>query len=82
MVSGSLLLQQKNDLVWPFSENFSDECYFTNGDDFYYNLQKLTNNDELYKKCLNNQYLIINKYFNKEWLRQYIIYKTFTALVK
>ena len=82
LVSGSLLLQQKNDLIWPFSEKFSDECYFTNGDDFYYNLQKLTNNDELYKKCLNNQYLIINKYFNKEWLRQYIICKIFMPLVK
>jgi len=75
LVSGSLLLQQKNELVWPFPEKFSDECYFTNGEDFANNLHKLNSNNELYKKCLENQYQIINKYFNKEWLKTYILSK-------
>ena len=75
LVSGSLLLQQKNDLVWPFPEKFSDECFFSNGKEFENNLQKLNFNNELYQKCLENQCQIINKYFNKEWLRNYILSK-------
>lgn len=75
LISGSLLLQQKNDLVWPFPEKFSDECQFTNGNDFYENLLKLQNNNELYLNCLINQYKIVSKYFNKEWLKNYILSK-------
>jgi hypothetical protein len=75
LVSGSLLLQQKNDLIWPFSEKFSDECYFTDGVDFCNNLNKLQNNSELYLNNLENQYNIVNKYFNKEWLKKYILSK-------
>jgi spore maturation protein CgeB len=75
LVSGSLLLQQKNDLVWIFPERFSDECFFTDGIEFENNLQKLNNNKELYNKCLQNQYEIVHKYFNKEWLKQYILSK-------
>jgi len=75
LISGSLLLQQKNDLVWPFPEKFSDECYFTNGNDFYINLQNFTSNPDLFNKCLKNQFEIVNKYFNKQWLRNYILSK-------
>jgi len=75
LVSGSLLLQQKNNLVWPFPEKFSNECFFANGEEFINNLQKLNNNDELYKNCLENQYQIVSKYFNKEWLKNYILSK-------
>jgi hypothetical protein len=75
LISGSLLLQQKNDLVWPFPEKFSDECYFTNGNDFYINLQNLTNNQDVFYKCLKNQFQIVDKYFNKQWLRNYILSK-------
>ena len=75
LVSGSLLLQQKNDLVWPFPEKFSDECYFTNGDDFFINLQNLINNPDVFNKCLKTQFDIVNKYFNKNWLRNYILSK-------
>lgn len=75
LVSGSLLLQQKNDLVWPFPERFSDECYFTNGEDFYLNLQKLISNEDSFNKCLKTQFNIIEKYFNKEWLRNFILSK-------
>ena len=75
LVSGSLLLQQNNDLVWPFLEKFSDECYFEDGIEFNNNLNKLYNNPELYLSCLENQYNIVNKYFNKEWLKNYILSK-------
>jgi hypothetical protein len=75
LVSSSLLLQQKNDLVWPFPEKFSDECYFTNGEDFSKNLEYINNNEDVYNRCLYNQYNIVHKYFNKEWLRNYILSK-------
>jgi spore maturation protein CgeB len=75
LVSGSLMLQQKNNLIWPFSEKFSEECYFENSNEFAINLQKLESNNDLYKECLLNQYQIVNKYFNKEWLKNYIIQK-------
>ena len=75
LVSGSLLLQQKNDLVLPFPEKFSDECFFANSKEFENNLQKLSSNNELYQKCLENQYQIVSKYFNKDWLKNYILSK-------
>jgi len=75
LVSGSLLLQQKNDLIWPFPEKFSDECYFEDGVEFNNILCKLRNNPEIYLNCLENQYNIVNKYFNKEWLKAYILSK-------
>ena len=75
LTSGSLLLQQKNDLVWPFPEKFSVETYFTNGQEFIDNLHKLIYSDELYKKSLENQYNIVRKYFNKQWIKTYILSK-------
>lgn len=72
LVSGALMLQQKNDLLWPFYEQFSEECLFTDENDYFIKLNNLQNNGELYNKCLENQYTIINKYFNKDWLRNYI----------
>jgi hypothetical protein len=75
LVSGSLMIQQKNDLVWPFPEKFSEECYFVDSNEFSNNLQKFNNDNNLYNQCLINQYTIVNKYFNREWLRNYIIQK-------
>jgi hypothetical protein len=75
LISGSLLLQEKNDLIWPFSEKFSEECYFKDGMEFNNNLYKLNHNPELYLSCLEHQYNIVNKYFNKEWLKNYILSK-------
>ena len=74
LVSGSLLLQQKNDLVWPFPEKFSEECYFETKDEFIENLNKLSN-EETYNKCISNQYEIVSKYFNIHWMRNYILSK-------
>jgi len=73
LLSGSLLLLEKNDLKWCFEEKFSDETIFSDNTDFIEKLNNLNNNDELYKKCLENQYEIVNKYFNKKWLREYIL---------
>jgi len=66
-------LQQKNDMVWPFEDKFSEECLFTDENDYLIKLRNLISNNELYNKCLLNQYNIVDKYFNKEWLRNYIL---------
>ena len=74
LLSGSLLLSQKNNLKWPFEngDHFYKETVFTDLNDFFKKSEELFNNRDLYDKCLFNQYNIVKKYFNKEWLRNYI----------
>lgn len=70
----TLLLAEKIDVIWPFDEgdNFSEECFFSNATELYNNYLKFENNNELYKKCLENQKYIVNKYFKNKWLWEYI----------
>lgn len=70
---GSLMLSQFNELKWPFEETFSEETIFKNENEFVNNLIKLNANDELYKRCLYNQLYIYNKYFNKKWIKEYVL---------
>ena len=70
---GSLMLSQFNELKWPFEETFSEETIFKNENEFVNKLSKLNSNDELYKRCLYNQLYIYNKYFNKKWIKEYVL---------
>lgn len=74
--TNTLLLAEKIDIIWPFEDGdkFSDECFFEQGnhDDLYRIYNNFENNDELYEKCLENQLYIVKKYFNNEWLWNYI----------
>lgn len=74
--TNTLLLAEKIDIVWPFEndDKFSDECFFEQGniDDFYRIYNNFEKNPELYKKCLENQMYIVDKYFNNEWICKYI----------
>ena len=74
--TNALLLAEKIDIIWPFDEgdNFSEECFFEQGncDDLYRIYNDFENNDELYKKCLENQMYIVKKYFNNDWIWNYI----------
>jgi hypothetical protein len=74
--TNTLLLAEKIDIIWPFEDDdkFSDECFFEQGnyDDLYRIYNNFENNDELYKKCLENQLYIVKKYFNNKWLWNYI----------
>ena len=72
LLSGSLLLQEKNNLIWPFEDKFSEECLFNDENDYFLKLENLRKDENLYNKCLHNQYNIVEKYFNKKWLRNYI----------
>ena len=75
LTSGSLMISQYSNLLWPFENGdlFSEETIFKNEHEFFKIIDDLNNNDELYSKCLNNQYEIVKKYFNKDWLRNYIL---------
>ena len=74
LMSGSLMISQYNNLLWPFTDNetFSKETIFKNEEEFLSIINNLSHDKELYLKCLKNQYNIVKKYFNKEWLRNYI----------
>jgi len=71
---GSLRISQYNDLKWPFDECFSEETIFSDENDFVEKITKLATDDSLYLKCLNNQKQIYNKYFNKSWIKNYIMF--------
>lgn len=75
LTSGSLMISQYSNLLWPFENGdlFSEETIFKDDHEFFKIIDDLNNNDELYSKCLNNQYQIVKKYFNKDWLRNYIL---------
>jgi hypothetical protein len=70
---GSLRIAEHNDLKWPFEEQFSEETVFKDADDFCNKINALNLDNDLYLKCINNQLNIYNKYFNKKWIKEYII---------
>lgn len=77
LMSGSLMISEYNNLLWPFTdgEEFTKETIFKNETEFKDIICNLSNNNELYNSCLQNQYSIVQKYFNKKWLRNYILDK-------
>jgi hypothetical protein len=74
---GSLMLSEYNDLKWPFEEQdeFNKELKFKDEYEFYNIINTLTINESLYNKYLQNQNYIFNKYFNIEWIKNYILNK-------
>jgi spore maturation protein CgeB len=74
----SLLIQQWKYLVWGFEngENFSEETIYKTPEECLEKIQVLQRNPDLYKKCLENQLYIKNKYFNAAWLASYITKNT------
>ena len=77
------MISEYNDLLWPFdnNENFSKETTFKNENEFFFIINELSKDNELYLKCLKNQHDIVKKYFNKEWLRDYITKKLKTTFI-
>lgn len=72
---GSLMISEYNDLKWPFEngDEFNDELKFKDEKEFYKIMDKLNKNPDFYIKCMKNQNHIFNKYFNIEWIHNYII---------
>ena len=69
----SLRISEYNDMKWPFDEDFSEETIFKDGDDFIKKINNIINDTNVYNKCISNQMNIYGKYFNKKWIRDYII---------
>ena len=61
------------DLKWPFNEEFYEETIFKTPEELILKINNLENNQDLYKKCLENQQNIFNKYLNIKWIKEYII---------
>jgi hypothetical protein len=72
LVSGSLMLSFYNDLKWPFEEEFSEYTKFKTIEEFKEKYYILQNNIDIYNEALRTQYNIVKKYFNLNWLREYI----------
>lgn len=75
LLSGSLMISEHNDLVWPFEDGdrFSNETIFKNENEFFEKIRALEKDNELYIKCLQNQHYIVKKYFNTNWIKSYIL---------
>ena len=69
----SLRIGEYNDLKWPFDEEFSKETIFKTSEEFIKKINYLEENPEIYNRCLENQKNIYDKYFNKMWLKKYIM---------
>jgi hypothetical protein len=54
------MISEYNDLLWPFEngDSFSKEPIFKNEHEFFYIINELSKDNELYLKCLKNQYNI------------------------
>ena len=70
---GTLRIGEYNDMKWPFDEDFSEETIFKDADDFIKKINNIINDTNVYNKCITNQMNIYGKYFNKKWIRDYII---------
>lgn len=74
LTNGTLMLSMCGDLAWGFKDgdNFHPDTFFKTADEFKSKLDRILNDEEHYKVCLKQQQQIVNKYFNKKWLRAYI----------
>jgi hypothetical protein len=74
LTQGTLRIAEYNDLLWPFEESFAEETIFKTHDEFKEKIVKLDNDAELYNRCLQKQQYIYLLYFNKKWIRNYILF--------
>jgi hypothetical protein len=74
LTNGTLMMSMCGDLAWGFDEgdDFHPDTFFKTGDEFSTKLHKIISNENHYIACLEQQQRIVNKYFNKNWLRDYI----------
>jgi len=70
---GSLRLGEYNNLKWCFDDDFCEETIFKTANEFKQKVNLLLNDKDLYDKCLKKQNEIVEKYYNKEYLRNYLL---------
>ncbi len=59
----------------PDLSSWDPDTLFTTSEEFKFKLNKLLTDNDHYKKCLDKQNQIISKYFNKKWMKEYILSK-------
>lgn len=72
LAQGSLRIAEYNELKWCFDEDFCEETIFHNEIDFQQKIIRLVNDEALYNKCLDRQNEIVEKYFNRTWIKNYL----------
>ena len=80
LLTNTLLISQKNKVVWPFEEKFDENTIFENKDDFISKMNKFNSDSSVYLTAKQKQDFIFNRYFNKEWLRNYILSKSVNSM--
>lgn len=75
LTNGTLIMSMNTDLEWGFdtTDTFHEFTLFKTAEEFKYKLQILLTNEVIYKECLEQQNMIVNKYFNKGFFRNYIL---------
>lgn len=70
----SLMIMEEMDTVFPFNngEFFAEETVFVYAQEFLEKIDKIFSNNNLYEKCLKQQKYIVNKYYNYEWINNYV----------
>lgn len=71
---GSLLFTNITDLDWAFDpgDGFAPETIYLSPDDFKNKLKRLLEDEELYRRCLDNQRYLVEKYMGRGWLSRYL----------
>jgi len=54
-------------------DSFMIETIFKNENEFFEKISAFEKDNELYIKCLSNQHYIVKKYFNINWIKNYIL---------
>ena len=70
----SLMITEEMDTVFPFDngEYFAEEAVFVYAMEFLEKAEALESSETLYNKCLEQQKYIVNKYYNYDWINNYV----------
>lgn len=70
----SLMIMEEMDVLFPFENDdfFAKECIFTFPKELTEKLNNLKNNESLYNICKQQQEYIVDKYYNYNWIRNYV----------
>jgi hypothetical protein len=70
----SLMIMEEMDIVFPFENEdfFADKCVFTYPQEFVEKINLLKTDQSVYNECKEQQEYILNKYYNYNWIHNYV----------
>tara|TARA_Y100000593_G_scaffold94377_1_gene193152 strand:- start:8666 stop:9730 length:1065 start_codon:yes stop_codon:yes gene_type:complete len=70
----SLMIMEKMDTVFPFENRdwWHEECVFEYPLEFIEKINRILSDEKLYNECLDRQNYIVEKYYNYDWINQYV----------